>query len=79
MTNLLKKKSKALNEFDFEINPQTEQVVRRLAVKSGLKIKHIAYTNSCDPDFCGNLIFKTLEEAKKTSIYLSPMYFMQKQ
>jgi ubiquinone/menaquinone biosynthesis C-methylase UbiE len=78
LIHFFKNKSKSLNEFDFEINPQTEASVQRIASQNGLEIKHIAYTNSCDPDFCGKLTFKTLNEATRSSTYLSPMYFLQK-
>jgi SAM-dependent methyltransferase len=79
LVHIFKSHSRALKEFDFEINTRSEKSIRRYADKNGLKIQHIAYTNSCDPDFCGNLLFKTYAEAKDIPGYLSPMYFLQKQ
>jgi hypothetical protein len=62
----------------FEINLCSEKKIKKFAIENGLEIKHVAYTNSCEPDFCGNLIFKSYYEAKFIPGYLSPMYFMKK-
>lgn len=78
LVNLLGNKTRALREFDFEINTCPEKQIRALAKKHGLEIQHIAYTNSCEPDFCGNLTFLSYAEACQVPGYLSPMYFMQK-
>lgn len=78
LIHVFKNRSRALREFDFEMNVCSEDSIRRYADKHGLKIWHIAYTNSCDPDFSGNLAFKTYEDVKDTRGYLSPMYFLQK-
>lgn len=78
LVNLLGNKTRALKEFDFEINTCSEKQIRALAQENRLEIKHIAYTNSCEPDFCGNLAFLSYAEASHIPGYLSPMYFMQK-
>ncbi len=78
LVSLLKNKDLMLDEFNYEMNPLKEIKVCEIAQKSGLKVAHVAYTNSTEQDFGGNLIFRDLEEAKKISGFLSPMYFMQK-
>jgi ubiquinone/menaquinone biosynthesis C-methylase UbiE len=78
LIHVFKNRSRALKEFDFEMNVRSEKSIQRYADKHGLKIRHIVYTNSCDPDFSGNLSFKTYEEVKDIPGYLSPMYFLQK-
>lgn len=75
---LLGNQSRALQEFDFEINTCSQSKIERFAQENRLEIQHIAYTNSCEPDFCGNLLFRTYEEAKRIPGYLSPMYFLKK-
>ncbi len=75
---LLGNRSRALREFDSEMNTCPESRIKRLAKDNRLEIHHIAYTNSCEPDFCGNLIFRTYSEASCIPGYLSPMYFLRK-
>jgi len=79
LIHIFKNKAKALKEFDFEMNTRSEHSMERYAFKNGLKIHHVAYTNSCEPDFGGNLMFRTQAEAADIPGYLSPMYFLQKQ
>lgn len=75
---LLGNQSRAMKDFDFEINTRSERSMQQFAKKNRLKIQHIAYTNSCEPNFCGNLKFKTYNQASDIPGYLSPMYFFKK-
>lgn len=75
---LLGNNSRAIKEFDFEINTCSKKWVEKYAQDNGLKIRHIAYTNSCETDFSGNLTFTSYEQASSSPGYISPMYFLQK-
>jgi SAM-dependent methyltransferase len=75
---IFKKNLRAIKDFDFEMNVCSEKLIARIAAKNRLEIKHIAYTNSCDANFSGNLMFYPADIAKKQPGFLSPMYFMQK-
>lgn len=79
LVHIFGNQSRALKEFDFEINTLTEHSIKKFAEENNLDLKSIIYTNSCEPDFCGNLVFKSYEEAKSIPGFLSPMYFLQKQ
>lgn len=70
--------SRALTEFDIEMNPIKQKSVEKNAISYGFEIMHVSYTNSTQPGFCGNLVFMSKEEAEQTPGFLSPMYFLQK-
>lgn len=78
LVDFLNHSSRALRDFDFEINVCPEHLVRKVGSRAGMEIIHIAYTNSCDPDFSGNLRFFHEEEAMRRPGFLSPIYFMRK-
>lgn len=78
LIRLMGNKTKALTEFDFEINVCPSKQIKCLAQKNALELKHIAYTNSCDPNFGGKLEFKNYSDVINQTGYLSPMYFLQK-
>lgn len=70
--------NRAVTEFNIEMNPIKQQSIIKKATSYGLEIKQVSYTNSTQPEFCGNLIFMSREEAEKKAGFLSPMYFLQK-
>lgn len=76
--NLLGNSTRAMKDFDFEINCCSEKEIRKIASLNGLEIQHIAYTNSCQSDFGGNLMFYPLQKAIHLPGFLSPCYFLRK-
>ncbi len=70
-------RSRVSQFFAIEMNTLAQNRVLQVAAECGLQLQHIAYTNSTDPNFCGNLAFLSAKEVAQGA-YESPMYFFQK-